>query len=104
MNDQHDEKIIRLLEEIRDGQRLQLERQAQALERQAEILAQQREHLAGMSKRAGQAQNIEDGAERVLVKTAKLVSRARLLTFVVLPFAVLLLAFLTWVLFAQLAP
>jgi hypothetical protein len=104
MNDQHDEKIIRLLEEIRDGQRLQLERQAQALERQAEILAQQREHLAGMSKRAGQAQSIEDGAERVLAKTAKLVSRARLLTFVAVPFALLLLAFLAWVLFAQLAP
>jgi hypothetical protein len=104
LSDQQDEKIVRLLEEIRDGQRLQLERQAQALERQAEILSQQREHLVGLSKRASQAQSIEEGAERVLAKTSKLVARARILTFVAIPFALLLLAFLGWVLFAQVAP
>ncbi len=103
LNDQHAEQIIRLLEEIRDGQRLQLERQAQALERQAEIVSQQRERLADLSKRAGEAQRIGERAEGVLAKSAKLVAGARILVFVALPFALLLLAYFIWALVARAA-
>ena len=109
MNDQDAARIIRLLEEIRDGQRLQLERQAQALERQAqalerqaELLSQQRDRLMGLSKIHGEAANIEADAKAVLAKSAKLVAGARLLTFIALPLAVLVLAFILWVLFARL--
>jgi hypothetical protein len=104
MNEQHIERIIRLLEEIRDGQRVQLERQAQALERQAELLAQQRERLAGLSQLPGEAQSIGAHAERVLAQSAKLVSGARILVFVALPSALLLLVFVLWVLFVHVAP
>jgi len=60
LNDQHAEQIIRLLEEIRDGQRLQLERQAQAL---------------------------GERAEGVLAKSAKLAAGARILVLVAVPSA-----------------
>jgi hypothetical protein len=90
MNDHDAEKIIRLLEEIRDDQRLQLERQAQA--------------LAGLSNRSNNALGLGERADRILAKSAKLVAAARILTFVALPFAVLLLAFVVWVIFARVAP
>jgi len=94
MNDEQAERIARLLEEIRDGQRLQLERQAQALQRQDELLAQQRERLAGLSKRSEQA-------DQVLAKSAKIVAGARILALVALPFVVLLVVFLAWALLAH---
>lgn len=94
MNDQQGERIVRLLEEIRDGQRLQLERQAQALQRQEELVAQQRERLAGLSQRSDQAQ-------RLLDRSARVVAGARVLAFVALPFAVLILAFVVWALIAR---
>jgi hypothetical protein len=103
VTDEHAERIIRLLEEIRDGQRLQLERQAIALERQAGLVAKQTERLASLSGPTGQASSVEAGAEQVLVRSAKLVASARILTFIALPFAVLLLAFIVWVLFAHVA-
>ncbi len=102
-DDPHAERIIRLLEEIRDGQRLQLERQAQALERQAEALAQQRERLTGVSLSASEAQGIGAQAGKVLAQSSKLVASARILLWVSLPFAVLLLAFVLWALVANLA-
>jgi hypothetical protein len=103
MDDQHAERIIRLLEEIRDGQRLQLERQAQALERQAEVLDQQRERLARLSQGASDVQGIGDQAGRVLAQSTKLVKSARVLVWVALPFAVLLLGFVLWALLAPVA-
>jgi hypothetical protein len=96
MNDQDAEKIIRLLEEIRDGQRLQLERQAQALERQAEVLAQQRERLAASSKGIVETKAIGEQAERILAQSAKVVTGARVLVLVALPLAALLLVFALW--------
>jgi len=94
MNDEQAAKMVRLLEEIRDGQRLQLERQAQALQRQDELLAQQRERLSSLSQRSGQA-------EQLLAKSAKVVASARMLTFLVLPFAIVFVAFLVWILLAR---
>lgn len=57
-----------------------------------------------MSRQAGQASALETGAEQVLAKSAKLMASTRILTFIALPFAVLLLAFIVWVLFAHVAP
>lgn len=96
MNDQQADQIVRLLEEIRDGQRLQLERQAQALQRQQELVTQQRERLAGLSQRSDQAQQLLD-------RSARVVAGARLLAFVALPIAVLILAFVVWVMVARVA-
>ena len=103
MTEEDSQRIIRLLEEIRDGQRLQLERQAQAIERQAEALAQQRQRLAGLSQSASDVQGIGEQAGHVLAQSSKLVKSARILVWVSLPFAFLLLAFVLWALFAYLA-
>lgn len=97
MDDQQADRIVRLLEQIRDGQQLQLERQAQALQRQEELVAQQRERLAGLSQRSDQAQ-------RLLDRSARVVAGARVLAFVALPISVLILAFVVWVLIAHSAP
>jgi hypothetical protein len=101
MNDADAQRIIRLLEEIRDGQQLQLERQAQALERQAEVIAQQRQRLATLSQGASDIQGVGEHAGRVVAESAKLVKSARLLIWIALPFVGLLLAFLIWALFTQ---
>lgn len=74
MTDELAEKMIRLLEEIRDGQRVQLERQAEALANQRDLLAQQRERLAGLSKRATQADDL-------LARSTKVVAGARIVAF-----------------------
>ena|SRR5690242_9256595 len=97
MNDQQVEEMIRLLQEIRDGQRLQLERQAQALQRQDELMTQQRERLAASSKRSGET-------EQLIAKTAKVVARASVLAFVVFPIAVVGLLIALWLVFARVAP
>jgi hypothetical protein len=104
MNDPDAQRIIGLLEEIRNGQRLQLERQAEALERQAEALLRQREARAGLSQAALDARGIGERAGSLLVQSSKLVNRARLLFWLALPCALLLLAFVLWALFARALP
>lgn len=101
MNDEQSERLLRLLGEIRDGQKLQLERQAEALERQAEVIAQQKQRLASLSQGASDLQGVGEHAGRVVAESAKLVRSARVLIWVALPFVGLLLAFLIWALFAQ---
>ncbi|HEX7272481.1 MAG TPA: hypothetical protein VF420_10065 [Casimicrobiaceae bacterium] len=103
MNDSDAQRIIRLLEEIRDAQRLQLERQARAIDTQREVLGAQRERFAGLGARAESAQNLGDQAQRVLTGSAQLVRSARALLLVAIPFAIVLLAFVVWILFARLA-
>jgi len=96
MNDEQAERIARLLEDIRDGQRLQLERQAQALKRQEELLAQQRARLASVSEDSS-------GAKELIATSARVVASARILVLIALPLAVLLIVFLAWVFWAQIA-
>src|ERR1043166_6337349 len=96
MTDEHADKMIRLLEEIRDGQRVQLERQAEALANQRDLVAQQRERLAGLSRRTTQDDDL-------LARSAKVVAGARVVAFVLVPFAIVFLGFLLWALFARVA-
>jgi hypothetical protein len=95
MSDSDAERVIRLLEEIRDGQKLQLERQAEALQRQAEALEAQRARLTSL----GKVDATQQRADEVLSKAAGLVGGARLVAFVVVPFAVLLLVLVCWLAF-----
>jgi len=101
MDDAQAERIIRVLEEIRDGQRLQLERQSTALALQAEVVAQQRERLAASSKAAGEAKAMGERAERIVAQSGKVVAGARVLVFLALPIAATLLVFVIWWLFAR---
>ncbi len=89
MNDQDSQRLLRLLEEIRDNQRTQLERQA-------ESLVLQRERFALIQKQAERAERLQDRAEELQVKGAQLVTGARKGMVVVLPIIVLLLAYLSW--------
>jgi len=85
-------QLVRVLEEIRDNQRAQLERQA-------ESLALQREQFALVQKQAERAERLQDRAEDMQVKGAQLVAGARKAMAVVIPVIVGLLAYLSWLIF-----
>jgi uncharacterized membrane protein (DUF106 family) len=92
MNDQNSQQLIRILEEIRNNQRTQLERQAEAL-------ALQREQFALVQKQTERAERLQDRAEQIQIKSAQLVTSARKGMVVILPIIVLLLAYLSWLIF-----
>ena len=94
MSDQDVERVIRLLEEIRDGQKLQLERQAEAIEAQ-------KARLAGLSSLSGQAGAVGESAERVVARASTLVSAARLVLFLGVPIALLLFGLVCWLAFGH---
>jgi hypothetical protein len=97
MNDGHAERIIRLLEEIRDGQKLHLERQAEALDRQTEAIEMQRARMASLTK----VDATQQRADQILNKAAGLAGSARLVAYVVVPVAVLLLVLVCWLAFGH---
>jgi uncharacterized membrane protein (DUF106 family) len=92
MNDQNSQQLIRILEEIRNNQRTQLERQAEAL-------ALQREQFALVQQQTERAERLQDRAEQIQIKSAQLVTGARKGMVVILPIIVLLLAYLSWLIF-----
>lgn len=92
MNEQDARQLLRLLEEIRDNQTRQLERQAEAL-------ALQREQFALVQKQSERAERLQDRAEEIQLKSAQLVTGARKGMVVILPVIVALLAYLSWLIF-----
>jgi hypothetical protein len=92
MDDSEIQKALRILEEIRDGQKLQLERQAEAL-------ALQRQQLEIVQRQVGRAERIQDRAESLQASSARLVSGARKAVVVLLPIILALIGYLTWLLF-----
>ena len=87
-------RLVSLLEEMRDNQRVQLERQAEAL-------SLQREQFGLLQKQYARAERIQDRAEAIQTKSAQLVSGARKALAVVLPVVVALIVYLTWLLFRR---
>jgi hypothetical protein len=96
-------KMIALLEEIRDGQQLQLRRQAEALERQTEALGMQRQHYENLQIQSGKARELQERAEKIQAGSARLIGGARVLVLTVAPLAALLLVFVCWMVFSRLA-
>jgi uncharacterized membrane protein (DUF106 family) len=92
MNDQDLQHLVRVVEEIRDNQRLQLERQAEAL-------ALHREHLALIQKQTGRAERIQDRAEEIQVRSAQLVAGSRKALAVILPIVIALIVYVSWLIF-----
>jgi uncharacterized membrane protein (DUF106 family) len=88
VNDDDIRKLIRVLEEIRDNQKLQLERQAEAY-------ALQREQFAVVQKQADRAERIQDRAEQIQAKSAQLVAGSRKVMAFVLPVIVILILYLS---------
>jgi len=89
-NDIH--KCVRLLEEIRDNQKLQLDRQA-------EVFALQRDQLAIVQKQAERAERIQDRAEQLQASSAQLVGGARRAVTIILPLVIALIIYLSWLIF-----
>jgi hypothetical protein len=92
MTDQEFQQLTTILREIRDGQRLQLERQAEAL-------ALQREQLAVVQGQTERHERIQDRAENIQVKGAELMAVARKTLFVLLPLVGLLILYVSWLIF-----
>ena len=84
-----DDAVARLLEQIRDQQKLQLERQA-------ESLALQREQFAMFQRQVERTEKLQDRAEEIQAKSGALVAGARRTFVVVLPILVALLVYVTW--------
>ena len=80
------EEIASLLREIRDQQRLQIERQAEAL-------ALQRRQFEMYEAQLGRVENINTRAEAIQGRAAKAI---KLVLWVALPLLLLLLAAMAW--------
>jgi hypothetical protein len=90
VSEQHDpDQWLRLLEEIRDNQRLQLERQAEAL-------ALQREQYEIVKQQFNRAESIQKRAEVIQEKSAQLVEKSRKAFMIILPVIGVLIAILAF--------
>jgi hypothetical protein len=87
-------RVVSVLEEIRDDQRLQLQRQAEAL-------ALQREQFAMVQKQFERTEHIQERAEMLQTRSAQIVGTARKVMIVVLPIITFLIIYLSWLLFRR---
>jgi hypothetical protein len=84
--------MVELLREIRDAQRAQLAKQDEALRLQ-------REQFGLVQRQAERAERIQDRAEQLQSGGAQMVAVARKTLFTVLPILIVLIAYVTWLLF-----
>jgi hypothetical protein len=87
-----DDPVVRLLTEMRDAQRLQLARQEEALKLQ-------REQFAIFQRQAERAERLQDRAEKIQDKSAQVIGTARKSLFAILPIVVLLIGYVSWLMF-----
>jgi hypothetical protein len=92
MSDSDVQRVMTVLEEIRNNQKLQLERQAEAL-------ALQREQFALVQKQAERVERIQDRAEQLQARGAQIVSKSRWIVAIALPAVILLILYVSWLLF-----
>ena len=85
------DRIARLLEEIRDSQRTQAERQA-------ESLAMQKEQFQLVVRQHEKAMKLQDRAEAIQEKSARLVRGVRVFVPFAITVVVILILYLTWLL------
>ncbi len=88
------EKLVRVLEDIRENQKLPLELQAEAL-------ALHRERLAMVQKQAERTERIRDRAEQIQAASAQLVGGACRAIAFVLPVVLVLVIYLSWLIFRR---
>jgi uncharacterized membrane protein (DUF106 family) len=84
-----DDDTLAVLREIRDQQRTQLERQAEAL-------AVQREQIELYKRQYDRAERINERAEAIQARQAAMVTTARRVFMVVIPLLALLIGLLFW--------
>lgn len=85
------ERIIRILEEVRANQQMQLERQA-------ESLSIQKEQFQIFLKQNIKTAELQERAERVQERSAQLVNKIRKFVPFLLAAVVALIAYVTWLL------
>jgi len=87
-------RVVTVLEEIRDDQRVQLQRQGDAL-------ALQREQYAMVQKQYERTERIQERAEMLQTRSAQMVGTVRKVMIVVLPIIAFLVIYLSWLLFRR---
>lgn len=92
MNNAEAQQLDAILKEIRDNQKLQIERQTEAL-------ALQREQWALLQRQADRHERIQDRAENIQAKSAQMVAVARRTLFFLLPVLILLMMYVSWLIF-----
>ena len=92
MNEEESRQLVTILKEIRDNQKVQLDRQTEAL-------ALQREQFAVVQRQAERYEHIQTRAENLQVRSAQIVAVARKTLFFILPIVTLLIAYVSWLLF-----
>jgi len=89
-----DARMVQLLEQIRDNQAVQLARQAEALELQ-------KEQFAVFRRQAERAERLQDRAEELQTRGMGIMKTARRSIAIVLPVVILLIVYLSWLLFRR---
>ena len=92
MNEDDAKKLLSILGELRDGQKLHLERQLEALDLQ-------RKQYSVFQEQATRAERIQQKAELLQDRSAALVGGARKAVLVIVPIIVLLIVYLSWLIF-----
>jgi uncharacterized membrane protein (DUF106 family) len=91
VNTEEATKLITLLEELRAGQKLQIEQQREALELQ-------RQQFAVFQDQATRAEKIQQKAEQLQDRSASLVGRARKMLAFILIVVIVLIGYVSWIL------
>jgi uncharacterized membrane protein (DUF106 family) len=92
MDNQQADRLIALLEQLRDNQAAQIARQAEAL-------ALQKEQFEIFRRQADRAERLQDRAEELQSRGMGIMKTAKRSLAIVLPIVILLIAYLTWLLF-----
>lgn len=92
MDDRHAERIVALLEQLRDNQ-------AEQLKRQAEALALQKEQFEMVRRQAERAEKLQDRAEELQTRGMGMMKTARRAVAILLPIVILLVIYLSWLIF-----
>ena len=85
-------RIVELLEQIRDNQATQLARQTEAL-------AMQKEQFEIVRRQAERAERLQDRAEELQTRGMGIMKTARRSLAVVLPIVIVLIIYMSWLLF-----
>lgn len=92
MNDDDAKRIAAVLEDLREGQKLQLERQLEALELQ-------RRQFELVQGQAARTERIQDKAEQLQDRGARLVQGSRKVALFLLPVILVLIVYVSWLIF-----
>jgi uncharacterized membrane protein (DUF106 family) len=92
--DVESEKLLRVLEEIRDNQRAQIASQHEAL-------ALQREQFELVRRQAERTERIQERSERIQDRSSQIVTSARRLFFIVVPALIALVLYVSWMMFVR---